>query len=258
MENKNIINEIDKRFNTLNEKIATLQDGIHNIKSNFNLFSSSFIKKESLSEITKIIKVNNDNYLDKRPSSCQLKDLCTTIIEKKVFEVIMTFMKDGDKRALESINTFVEGIKSSSEFIDHCSDGNCAENAIYIFNSLAELIESASLKQKQYLKTLLLIDSEIDIAESNEKELCKMITPISNEARIKILKVLCKNGLYYSQIEREVGIKGGHFHFHLEKLIEAGYIEQEREKGIYSITVKGLKILRLLYGLNQEIIIPDF
>jgi len=93
------------------------------------------------------------------------------------------------------------------------------------------------------------------IIDGGEKDDCKLLTPLSNELRIRILKVLSKGGTYYSQLEREVGLRGGHFHFHLDKLIEGGYVSQDGEKGPYIATINGLKVLKFLYELKQHVLI---
>ena len=64
-------------------------------------------------------------------------------------------------------------------------------------------------------------------------------------------KNLRKGGKTYSQLEIQMGIKAGHLIFHLEKLINAGYVAQE--KRIYVITVNGLKALKFLFNLREEL-----
>ena len=73
------------------------------------------------------------------------------------------------------------------------------------------------------------------------------------QLNLEILKILNKGSKYYNQLEAEVGIKGGPFHFHLKKLMKSGYVEQEGNKGPYSITLSGLKVLKFLYDLREEL-----
>jgi len=78
------------------------------------------------------------------------------------------------------------------------------------------------------------------------------MSALGNETRIKILKELSKGNMLYTQLERKLGLRGGHFHFHLNNLIKANYIIQEKETGSYSIETSGLKALKFLFELSKE------
>jgi len=46
-------------------------------------------------------------------------------------------------------------------------------------------------------------------------------------------------------------VKGSHLQFHLNNLVQAGYVTQEKPQGKYLITTKGLKALRFSYELSE-------
>ena len=62
---------------------------------------------------------------------------------------------------------------------------------------------------------------------------------------------LRKGGKSYSLLEKFTGIKAGHLRFHLEKLINGGYIIKEKKN--YILTINGLKVLKFLYELRAEL-----
>lgn len=72
------------------------------------------------------------------------------------------------------------------------------------------------------------------------------LTVIANDIRIKILKMLYKEGKYFSDIEQATGLNPSPLNFHLSKLLHAGFIAQERARGRYIITQKGRVVLTLI------------
>jgi predicted transcriptional regulator len=48
-------------------------------------------------------------------------------------------------------------------------------------------------------------------------------------------------------------LKGGNLLFHIQKLLSAGFIAQNQDRGDYSLTEKGSKALRYLTMMTLEI-----
>ena len=244
--------KLDQKFDQLNKKISTLQDFVLYMKADFDLISKSKMENESLTELTSITETNLNHFLDKRPQICKSLDRCTTLIERCTLKTLRVYMKKGPKFALKLLDSYT---KISLKFVEtgRCSDSKCMDNAVQIFKTLTGTINSSDRKALKSNKALFSKLMEYNSAKKNEKEECKLLTPISNEIRLKILKILGKGGTYYSQLERQVGLKGGHFQFHLDKLVEASYVSREGEKGPYSITTNGLKVLKFLFDLRQDL-----
>ena len=100
-------------------------------------------------------------------------------------------------------------------------------------------------------KKMLKRDLEFQLSEGNEQKESALMSALANETRIKILKELSKGNMLYSQLERKLGLKGGHFHFHLKNLIRVNYIKLEEESGAYSITTNGLKAIKIIHELSK-------
>ncbi len=124
-----------------------------------------------------------------------------------------------------------------------------------VFITLQKILKSNESIAEKMTEELFNKKDLYAITDGREIEDCKLLTPLSNELRIRILKVLSKGGHYYSQLEHEVGLKGGHFHFHLDKLIEGGYVTQDADKGTYNITINGLSALKFLFEFKQHVLL---
>ena len=74
---------------------------------------------------------------------------------------------------------------------------------------------------------------------------------LGNETRIKILKELTRGSNHYSQLERILGLKGGHFNFHLKELKNAEFVEISKADKLYRITTKGLKALKFMFEISK-------
>ncbi|MFX0072423.1 MAG: winged helix-turn-helix domain-containing protein, partial [Candidatus Hermodarchaeota archaeon] len=201
---------------------------------------------------TSLIDVNLNNFLDERLQTCGSLDHCTVFIQQSSIRILRVYMKKGIKSASKLLDSYIDYLKKYSE-AGRCSDNKCMKNAIKIFKSLNEIIDFSEQKTLKSKNVLFSRIKEYNLSEINEKKESNLLIPLSNETRIKILKILSKGGAYYSQLQRQVGLKGGHFYFHLDKLINAGYITHEEDKGLYLITINGLKALKFLFELSQEL-----
>jgi DNA-binding transcriptional ArsR family regulator len=79
------------------------------------------------------------------------------------------------------------------------------------------------------------------------ERVAKIIGPLGNEERLRILDYLKKGGKTFNDIETEIGKTGSSLTHHLNPLIEAGYVVKGEVRGTYYVTVEG----RLAYRLAQ-------
>jgi DNA-binding transcriptional ArsR family regulator len=80
-----------------------------------------------------------------------------------------------------------------------------------------------------------------------------VVDPLSNPQRLEILKWLNSQPMTYSMLSQRTGLKGGNLLFHIQKLLSAGFIAQNQDRGDYSLTEKGSKALRYLTMMTLEI-----
>lgn len=239
------------KFEEFSNKLTSLQDIILKMKVDFDLMNRNQLKTEMYSQLIKTTEVEMNSFLDNRPSNCEVINQCTTLTEKSTIKVLRVFMEKGHKDATKLLNSFLGSIDSYLEN-GICRDKSCLENAKKIYIVLKNLLDSTEQQILEDFKNLFNRELEYQLSEGNEKKESTLMSALANETRIKILKELSKGNMLYTQLERKLGLRGGHFHFHLNNLIKVNYITQEKETGSYLITTRGLKALKFLFELSKE------
>jgi DNA-binding transcriptional ArsR family regulator len=244
--------KIDKRLEEINKNITNLQDQILYMKTAFETVTLREVEKNCLAQLTVKTNENMDKFLKERPSECKIRDWCTRQVEKATYMVIRAFMEQGMTSAVEQVKYWVDMVTRHYNEID-CHDESCFKNAIKAFKTLEDLIENSKEVSEKFIKNIYSPKNWSGFEEVKEEEICDLLAPLSNVTRLKILKNLGKGGKNFAQLERLMGIKGGHLQFHLNNLIQAGYVTQEKPQGRYLITMNGLKALRFSYELREAI-----
>ncbi len=243
--------EIAEKLAEINRNITNLQDLILSMKTTLETVTRREIERECLAKLTLKTNENVEKFLRERNPECSIKDWCTRRVEKAASMVLRAFMEQGTKSAIEQVKYHVNAATRHSGEIK-CPDETCFKNAINTFKGLEEILEASS-KESAKLTTVYSPQGRSRFVEIKEEEICELLAPLSNVTRLKILKNLEKGGKNFAQLERQMGIRGGHLQFHLNNLIQAGYVNQEKPQGKYLITVRGLKALRFTYALREAI-----
>lgn len=94
------------------------------------------------------------------------------------------------------------------------------------------------------------------VAELSEQKVVEeLLEPLANPQRLQILKALSSQAASFTALSRLTGLRGGNLLFHLQKLQASGMIIQGRDRGDYSITEEGFRLLRgiseLYHGLKR-------
>ncbi len=241
---------IEKKIEDLSNKFSALQDLVLKMKVQTDLISRALVENNYLSEITDLAETNMGVFLDKRPHDCGLLTMCTTLLEKGNLKVLKVFTQKGAQPALKLLESYKK-MAINSPLSKECPNDDCFKNAVNIYLTLETLIKSVKDKKDDQRKELYSNCEELTESDTSKEE-SVLISALSNEKRLNILKTLSKGNLYYNQLEESVGVKGGPFHFHLKKLIDAKFVEPRADKGPYSITGKGLKALKLLFDLSEN------
>lgn len=249
---KKRVSEIGERLEELNRNIANLQELILQMKTTFETVTMREVEKECLARLTFKTNENLDKFLKERPSECKIRDLCTRQVERATYMVIRAFMDQGISSALAQVKFWVDTVTRHYKEIE-CRDESCFRNAMNAFKTLESLMENSKEVSEKFTKNIYSPKGWSGFEEVREEEVCNLLAPLSNVTRLKILKNLGKGGKNFAQLERQMGIKGGHLQFHLNNLIQVGYVKQEKPQGRYLITMSGLKALRFAYQLREAI-----
>jgi DNA-binding transcriptional ArsR family regulator len=246
------ISEIKERLNEISGGITSLQDLILTLKTAIEAVTQKEFEKEDLLKLSLKTNENMDEFLRGRDSKCKLIDGCTRRVEKATSMVLRAFMEQGARSAREQAKYHAESAARHFEE-SKCPDATCYENAVKVFKTLEQLIENSEGRSAKLSHDLFSPKALSSTKEVGEEEISSLLTPLSHAVRLRILKNLEKGGENYARLERQIGIKGGHLQFHLNNLVEAGYVMQEKPQGNYLITMKGLRALRFSYELRDAV-----
>lgn len=241
-----------RKLETLNDNIEFLRNVVLKLKNDFDL--SRMLESENVLN-SQLINISNQeltNFLDNRPKTCKVIHQCTALIQQNILELLKTFSEEGYKAALEKIEFLSEKIEPYYEN-GICEDTQCLKNGVKIISQIKTFLinlESRNLEHSKYLSSYGI---QYEFSEGNEEKESNILLALSNENRLKILKNLAKGDSFYTQLERNLGLKGGHFKFHLQKLIDEGFVTYNNEQKLYSITVAGLKSLDFIQQLNKTL-----
>jgi DNA-binding transcriptional ArsR family regulator len=103
-------------------------------------------------------------------------------------------------------------------------------------------------KEVNLMQSLQIYNSNADrrtgvIALPEEEFVDRVLDPLSNKARLQILKALYAETKTFSALSGLTGLRGGNLLFHLQKLLDAGMITRKHEGGEYLITEKGFTVM---------------
>jgi len=242
-----MLEELLKKMEEISRKIDALQDSVMVLGTAVEALVEKSSEKEFLAELK--VAARNEYYKIRElsPDSCKFRDLCLSRVNKATSRVIRIYAEKGGEESLKELKKH-KGAVSKHLNSAVCPDRNCMESIIDTFETLESLIRQ-SMEIEERRRAVLRQWKKIE--EIDEGLLAELLTPLSNPIRIKILKTLAKGGKSYAELERAVGIKGGHLQFHLRNLMEAGYIAQEGLRKRYVITHTALSVLNQLAGLGD-------
>ena len=86
-----------------------------------------------------------------------------------------------------------------------------------------------------------------------EEVVGQLLDPLSNKARMQILKALYVESKTFSALSELTGLRGGNLLFHLQKLLDSGMILQKHEGGEYLITEKGFVVLNKINEVHAAL-----
>ncbi len=251
MKEKSNIN-FDEKLEEINNNIMFLKDLILYTSTSLEIVAQKENMREYLTDSMPKIDKKVSKFLKYRVSSCNMKEWCAEHVEKAVSKVLHTYMNQGTQPASKKIKKY---LKSANQYLEQkICDTECMENVVNVYKTMDNLIENSRESTLKYHKDYNYHKKLPEFKNFKEEEICNLLTPLSNVTRLQILKTLGISGKNFAELERELGIKGGHLQFHLNNLIQAEYITQEKPKGKYTISMKGIKVLRFLFELKENLI----
>ena len=234
---------VNDDFEELNTKLTNLQNLILKMKVDYD-----FITKTPQLISTTEEMVNY--FLDKRPPNCQIMNQCSTILQKMVMKTLRVFSESGYYKTNQLVNRYLSNIDIYAEE-GNCQDNSCLTSAKLILSTIIDYLDRSNQSSLSDFRGLLKMETEFELLKGNEKLESKIMSVLGNENRLKILKELSKGKNYYTNLERTLGLRGGHFNFHLTQLKDANLVTIDTSDKSYDITPKGLKALKMVIELAK-------
>ncbi|MFP3952432.1 MAG: ArsR/SmtB family transcription factor [Candidatus Bathyarchaeia archaeon] len=193
------------------------------------------------SQIEAIKEQKIDNCLN---IECSNRVECKKVFAKSVSMVCDACMRQDLESALIVADQELEKVK---EKISEAEGKPCEECYSKLWKMLVEQEANIRKISGRYRPKME------DITELNiERVVEDVLKPISHPMRLRILWQLSQGKKSFSEISEVTGMRGGHLIFHLEKLTEKGLVEQPRNKGDYTITPEGIRVIRSISALNIQ------
>jgi len=92
------------------------------------------------------------------------------------------------------------------------------------------------------------------ISDLNPSEVAETLSVLSNPDRLELLKLLYERDRYFGELEDILEIGPSSLRHHLSRLMDAGLVRQERSRGKYIITRRGIAALILSSYLHRRIL----
>lgn len=252
---------LTRRFENVKEQSITrllqeLKEEIVHLRNELSRIEG-YIVKERLETVEKALV---QNYL--RLYTDQMKEVFDKNVERLVRENC-----GKRERCIESFKAYLtgllrviteRGLKEALEDLD--AKLSQVENAVQkALNTPCELcqrklLETLRKEKRSFQKIAVLeplhrgekIKEPVDTSFLVET----LFEPLANPARLKILVTAYNGRKSFSELSEITAMKGGHLIFHLQKLLSADLIAQEKRKGDYIITPRGVGVIRKLLPLQ--------
>jgi len=247
------MDELGRRVEEIDRKIDALRDALLTLTTALEALVERESEKEFLAELRQAFRKECGRVEEISPKNCQLRKFCFGRVNKAASKVIRIYAEKGAEEALDEVERHKRALKQHLNSAI-CPDKSCMEGMAEIFETIERLIRRSVELSKQRRTVLRQLGS---VDEIDEEEMARILSPLSNPTRIKIMKLLAKGSKSYVELERAVGIRGGHLQFHLRSLMEAGYVIQERVRKKYAITQLGLTLLSQLAAIKEVLSLKE-
>ncbi|MFZ7137214.1 MAG: ArsR family transcriptional regulator [archaeon] len=171
-----------------------------------------------------------------------MKTQCSQKFKKLLAESLNVIKNSNVSEAIEEIDSRIVFIEKALDKFKGEPCEVCHEN-----------FQKKLHKDKKMLRTLVLSKNNpvgkpskiIDFSEMSER----VFEPLASPIRLKILNKLSQGKQSYTRLAKLTGLRAGHLIYHINKLLDAGLIGQEDNKGDYIISNRGMEVTKKISEL---------
>ncbi|HUL61608.1 MAG TPA: winged helix-turn-helix domain-containing protein [Methanocella sp.] len=229
-----------QEFTEIKKQLAEVQDDLKRYVERTNqqyvelLLATS--RKDIIGALQAHIVEDIDEGLDAHMvKNCDMRETC-----RKKFDEVLT--GNAGLLRLDVVNEEkISGNRSDLTRIRKSAPykkcGICLTEASRLFEKEVNLMKSLQIYRSNE-------DRRTSVAGLPEEAFVNgVLDPLSNKARLQILKALYVETKTFSALSGLTGLRGGNLLFHLQKLLDTGMIIRKHEGGEYLLTEKGFTVL---------------
>lgn len=203
-------------------------------------------RKEIIGALRAHVVEDVDEGLDARMvKNCDMRETC----RNKLGDVLT-----GNARLLgldavseDTIDENRSELKRIGEIAPYKKCGICLSEASRLFEKEVSLMQSLQIYSPDE-------NRRTGVSGLPEEDFVNgVLDPLSNKARLQILKALYVETKTFSALSELTGRRGGNLLFHLQKLLDTGMIIQKHEGGEYLLTGKGFTVLNKINEVHAAL-----
>lgn len=230
--------------------VQNIKSDIANLREEFTRIEGSIIKdrvaavENALYQNRLLLYTNqleadlDEDINDLMISKCSkgMKPTCTKKFKEMIAQNLVTLKNSDANKALDEIDSKLVLIEKALDNFKGDICEVCHGNLQKKLTKDKKTFQTLVLSQKLTYKVN---PQKFDITEISEK----IFEPLASPVRLKILVSLSESKKSYTRLAKLTGLRAGHLVYHVNKLVDAGLVAQEDNKGDYVITAKGMEVI---------------
>lgn len=240
-----------QKIDLLAEEIALLRKDLHRyMETSRNAdLSESFekIRNDYLEPIKEFEMTRAEDCLsDRMVRDCSVRDTCYEFFTRFLRQVnTLVGQEDVSDEMIDAYRQKIAAIQKTPRYTT-CP--TCFGEINRLFDQHVSLLKALRVNQK---KTVTLHgDGELCVPDFVNA----VLEPLSNIVRFQILQSIAAGPKSYTELSKITGLRGGNLLFHINRLTEANFLVQRRDRGDYLISMKGELALQKMQELSAQMV----
>jgi DNA-binding transcriptional ArsR family regulator len=239
--------EIQEQLNSLRMEVRALGDSLTSLRQDeLRRIFGEQVRSALLEKIDRRFsepELNTANALELRAALIGL-----------VNDVIKAFEEEGKERALSVLgNLNLDGVRSSSSNAEPDAVARCRTEIVQQVRSYLDTADVVLSPTRSTVRSSIQGGSQTADVPLSSILAERYLGPLANSKRIDLLMRLSREEESLTELSRALDMKKGHLQFHLDALLDAGYIRYDRKSHLYSITPRGSSALGAVERLVEEL-----
>jgi len=172
------------------------------------------------------------------------KDMIKDEVRKAIKEMLDPIIRETLKEIERQVKTISLRINLSKEDLD------MAEPTSIVLRDIANIIKESIRKGLREKGEEMIDEMILNLSELKAGMIMKSL---ANEDRIKLLKILYKNPMSFSELKEKLNLESSSLSYNLRQLLSTGLIVHDETVMKYKISSRGKMLLRLLALIHETL-----